>query len=43
MTSFQIHSEASEELEACVKYYNSQRTNLGTEFLVEFERTAERI
>jgi plasmid stabilization system protein ParE len=43
MTSFRILSEASEELEACVSYYNSQRSNLGTEFLVEFERTAERI
>lgn len=42
MTSFRILSEASEELEACVSYYNSQRSNLGTEFLVEFERTAER-
>jgi toxin ParE1/3/4 len=43
MTSFRILSEASEELEACVSYYNSQRSNLGTEFLAEFERTAERI
>ncbi len=43
MTSFRILSEASEELEACVVYYNSQRSNLGTEFLAEFERTAERI
>ncbi len=43
MTPFRILSEASEELEACVNYYNSQRTNLGTEFLAEFERTAERI
>ena len=43
MTSFRILSEASEEFEACVSYYNSQRSNLGTEFLAEFERTAERI
>ena len=43
MTSFRILSEASEELEACVNYYNSQRSNLGTEFLAEFESTAERI
>ena len=43
MTSFRILSEASEELEACVSYYNSQRSKLGTEFLAEFERTAERI
>jgi len=43
MTSFRILSEASEELEACVNHYNSQRTNLGTEFLAEFERAAERI
>ena len=43
MTSFRILSDASEELEACVSYYNSQRSNLGTEFLAEFERTAERI
>ncbi len=43
MTSFRILSEASEELEACVSYYNLQRSNLGTEFLAEFERTAERI
>jgi hypothetical protein len=33
MTSFRILSEASEELEACVTYYNSQRSDLGTEFL----------
>jgi plasmid stabilization system protein ParE len=43
MTSFRILSEASEELEACVTYYNSQRSNLGTEFLAEFEKTTERI
>ncbi len=43
MTSFRILSEASEEFEVCVSYYNSQRSNLGTEFLAEFERTAERI
>ena len=43
MTSFRILPEASEELEACVSYYNSQRSNLGTEFLGEFEKTAERI
>jgi len=43
MTSFRILSEASEELEACVSYYNSQWSNLGTEFFAEFERTAERI
>lgn len=43
MTSFRILSEASEELEACVSHYNSQRSKLGTEFLAEFERTAERI
>jgi hypothetical protein len=43
MTSFRILSEASEELEACVNYYNSQWSNLGTEFLAEFESTAERI
>jgi toxin ParE1/3/4 len=43
MTSFRILSEASEELEACVNYYNSQRSNLGTEFLAEFESAAERI
>jgi len=43
MTSFRILSEASEELEACVSYYNSQRSNLGSEFFAEFERTAERI
>ncbi len=43
MTSYRILSEASEELEVCVSYYNSQRSNLGTEFLAEFERTAERI
>ena len=43
MTSFRILWEASEELEAGVSYYNSQRSNLGTEFLAEFGRTAERI
>ena len=43
MTSYRILSEASEELEACVSYYNSQQSNLGTEFLAEFEATAERI
>ena len=43
MTSFRILSEASEEPEVCVSYYNSQQSNLGTEFLAEFERTAERI
>jgi len=43
MTSFRILLEASEELEACVNYYNSQRSNLGTEFLAEFESTAKRI
>jgi hypothetical protein len=43
MTSFRILSKASEELEACVSYYNSQRSNLGTEFLAKFERIAERI
>ena len=43
MKSFRILSEASEELEACVSYYNSQRPGLGTEFLAEFERTADRI
>ena len=26
-----------------MSYYNSQRSDLGTEFLAEFERTAERI
>lgn len=43
MSSFRILSEAAEELEACVNYYNSQRPGLGTEFLNEFERTANRI
>ena len=43
MTSFRILPEASEELEACVSYYDSQQSGLGTEFLAEFERTAERI
>ena len=43
MTSFRILPEASDELEACVSYYNSQKSNLGTEFLTEFERTAQRI
>jgi hypothetical protein len=43
MTSFRILPEASEELEACVNYYNSQQSNLGTEFLAEFEKAAERI
>ena len=43
MTSFRVLSEASEELVACVSYYNSQKSNLGTEFLAEFEKTAERI
>ena len=43
MTSFRILPEASEELEACVSYYNSQQQNLGTEFLEEFEKTAARI
>ena len=43
MTSFRILPAASEELEACVSYYNSQQSNLGTEFLTEFEKTAERI
>lgn len=43
MTSFRVLPEASEELEACVSYYNSQQPNLGTEFLAEFERAAERI
>lgn len=33
MTSFRILPEASEELEACVSYYNSQQLNLGTELL----------
>ena len=43
MTSFRILSEAAEELEACVSYYNLQRPDLGTEFLFEFEKTASRI
>ena len=43
MTLFRILPEASEELEACVSFYNSQQANLGTEFLTEFEKTAERI
>ncbi len=43
MTLFRILSEASEELEACVSYYNTQRSNLGTEFLAEFERATQRI
>jgi plasmid stabilization system protein ParE len=43
MTRFRILPEASEELEACVSYYNSQQPGLGTGFLAEFERTAERI
>ncbi|MBT8095490.1 MAG: type II toxin-antitoxin system RelE/ParE family toxin [Woeseia sp.] len=43
MTPFQILSGASAELEACVNYYNSQHPQLGTEFLTEFENTAERI
>ena len=43
MTLFCILSEASEELEACVSYYNSQQSNLGTEFLAEFEKTVDRI
>ena len=43
MTSFRILSQASEELEACVSYYNSQQSNLGTEFLAEFQKAAERI
>ena len=43
MNSFRILSEASEELEAAVDYYNSQQTELGTAFLSEFEATVERI
>jgi plasmid stabilization system protein ParE len=43
MTLFRILPEASEELDACVSYYDSQQPGLGTEFLAEFERTAERI
>ena len=43
MTLFRILSEASEELDACVGYYNTQRSNLGTEFLAEFERATQRI
>lgn len=43
MTLFRILPEASEELEACVSYYDSQQPGLGAEFLAEFERTAERI
>jgi len=43
MTQFRILSEASEELEACVSYYNSQQLGLGTEFLLEFEKNAGRI
>lgn len=43
MTSFRILSDASEELEAAVAYYNSQQQELGTAFLEEFENTVERI
>ena len=43
MTLFRIRPEASEELEACVSYYDSQQPGLGAEFLAEFERAAERI
>ena len=43
MTHFEILPEASEDLAACVNYYNSQQSGLGTEFLIEFERTTERI
>jgi plasmid stabilization system protein ParE len=43
VTRFLILPEASEELEACVTYYNSQQPGLGTEFLTEFEKTTERI
>lgn len=43
MTRCQILPEASEELEACVSYYNSQQPGLGTDFLAEFEKTAARI
>ena len=43
MTSFRILPQASEELEAAVGYYNSQRAELGTIFLNEFEKTVERI
>ena len=43
MNSFRILSEASEELEAAVDYYNSQQAELGTAFLGEFEATVERI
>ena len=43
MTSFRILPQASEELEAAVVYYNSQRNKLGTTFLSEFENTVERI
>lgn len=43
MTSFRILPQASEELEAAVVYYNSQRSKLGTTFLSEFENTVERI
>lgn len=43
MTRFRILAEATEELEACVSYYDSQQQGLGTGFLAEFERTVERI
>jgi plasmid stabilization system protein ParE len=43
MTSFRILPQASEELEAAVAYYNSQKADLGTAFLSEFEETVERI
>ncbi|MCH8135074.1 MAG: type II toxin-antitoxin system RelE/ParE family toxin [Proteobacteria bacterium] len=43
MNSFRILSQASEELEASVAYYNMQRAGLGTTFLSEFENTKRRI
>ena len=43
MPSIRILEQASEELEAYVKYYNSQQSNLGTEFLSEFEKATARI
>lgn len=43
MKSFRILSQASEELEASVAFYNSLRKGLGTAFLAEFENTKRRI
>jgi len=43
MKSFRILSQASEELEASVAYYNSQQADLGSALLAEFENTKDRI